>query len=94
MKLTIKIRLTGIPTQQAMETGAPSLGLTLQSIIVIWTNTSVYGRWNLLLKVDKLGFQPFKEGRQGLSGLLIQSMRDETYFLKKSFTGIPMQQAR
>ena len=46
MEVTIKTRETGIPTQQARETGAP------------WTDTSVNDRWNLLLKLEKLGFQP------------------------------------
>ena len=39
MELTIKARLTGIQAQQARETGAP------------WTDTPVYNRWNLLLKL-------------------------------------------
>ena len=68
MKLTIKTRSTGIPTQQARETGAP------------WTDTSVNDRWNLLLKLDKLGFKPRKEGRQELPGLILQSMIDGTYY--------------
>ena len=67
MKLTIKTRETGIPTQQARETGAP------------WTDTSVYGRRNLLLKLDKWGFQPSKQGRQELPGLILQSVVDKTY---------------
>ena len=57
MKLTIKTRQTGIPTQQARETGAP------------WTDTSVYNSYYLLLKLDKLGFQPSKQGRQELPSL-------------------------
>ena len=68
MELTIKTRETGIPTQQARETGAP------------WTDTSVNDRWNLLLKLDKLGFKPSKQGRQELPGLLLQSMVDESYY--------------
>ena len=68
MELTIKTRETGIPTQQARETGAP------------WTDTSVNDRWNLLLKLEKLGFQPSKQGRQELPGLILQCMIDETYF--------------
>ena len=68
MELTIKTRETGIPTQQARETGAP------------WTDTSVSVRWNLVLKVDKLGFKPSKQGRQELPGLLLQSMIDGTYY--------------
>ena len=68
MELTIKTRETGIPTQQARETGAP------------WTDTSVNDRWNLLLKLDKLGFQPSKQGRQELPGLILQSMIDGTYY--------------
>ena len=67
MELTIKTRETGIQAQQARETRAP------------WTDTSVNDRWNLLLKLDKLGFQPSKQGRQELPGLILQSMRDETY---------------
>ena len=54
MELTIKTRETGIPTQQARETGAP------------WTDTSVSDRWNLLLKLDKVGFKPSKQWRQEL----------------------------
>ena len=46
MELTIKTRETGIQAQQARETRAP------------WTDTSVNDRWNLLLKLEKLGFQP------------------------------------
>ena len=57
---------TGIPTQQARETRAP------------WTDTSVNDTWNLLLKLDKLGFKPSKQGRQELPGLLLQSMIDGT----------------
>ena len=29
---------------------------------------------------DKLGFQPSKQGRQELPGLILQSIIDETYF--------------
>ena len=68
MELTIKTRETGIPTQQARETGAP------------WTDTSVNDRWNLLLKLDKLGFKPSKQGKQELPGLILQSMIDGTYY--------------
>ena len=68
MELTIKTRETGIPTQQARETRAP------------WTDTSVNDRWNLLLKLDKLGFKPSKQGRQELPGLILQSMVDESYY--------------
>ena len=68
MKLTIKTRETGIEAQQARETRAP------------WTDTSVNDRWNLLLKLDKLGFKPSKQGRQELPGLLLQSMIDGTYY--------------
>ena len=59
MELTIKTRETGIPTQQARETRAP------------WTDTLVNDRWNLLLKLDKLGFKPSKQGRQELPGLVL-----------------------
>ena len=38
--------------QQARETRAP------------WTDTSVNNRLNLLLKLDKLGFQPSNQRRQ------------------------------
>ena len=62
MELTIKTRLTGIQTQEARETRAP------------WTDTSVNDRWNLLLKLEKLGFQPSKQGRQEFPGLISQSM--------------------
>ena len=68
MELTIKTRLTGIPTQQARETGAP------------WTDISVNDRWKLLLKLDKLGFKPSKQGRQELPGLILQSMIDGSYY--------------
>ena len=54
MELTIKTRLTGIQTQEARGTRAP------------WTDTSVNDRWNLLLKLEKLGLKPSKEGRQEL----------------------------
>ena len=68
MEVTIKTRLTGIQTQQAWETRAP------------WTDTSVNDRWNVLLRLDKLGFKPSKEGREELPGLILQSMIDETYY--------------
>ena len=68
MELTIKTRETGIQAQQARETRAP------------WTDTSVNDRWNLLLKLDKLGFQPSKQGRQELPGLMLQSMIDGSYY--------------
>ena len=68
MEITIKTRLTGIQAQQARETRAP------------WTDTSVNDRWKLLLKLDKLGFQPSKQGRQELPGLILQSMIDGTYY--------------
>ena len=68
MELTIKTRQTGIQAQQARETRAP------------WTDTSVNDRWNLLLKQDKLGFKPSKQGRQELPGLILQSMVDGTCY--------------
>ena len=64
MELTIKTRLTGIQTPQARETRAPG------------TDTSVNDRWNLLLKLEKQGFKPSKQGRQELPGLILQSMID------------------
>ena len=67
MELTIKTRLTGIQAQQERETRAP------------WTDTSVNDRWKLLLKLDKLGFKPSKQGRQELPGLILQSMIGGTY---------------
>ena len=67
MELTIKTRLTGIQAQQARETRAP------------WTDTSVNNRWKLLLKLDRLGFQPSNQGRQELPGLILESMIDESY---------------
>ena len=67
MEVTIKTRLTGIQTQEARETRAPG------------TDTSVNDRWNLLLKLEKLGFKPSKQGRQELPGLILQSMIDGTY---------------
>ena len=66
MELTIKTRLTGIQTPQARETRAPG------------TDTSVNDRWNLLLRLDQLGFKPRKQGRQELPGLILQSMIDGT----------------
>ena len=66
MEPSIKTRLTGIQAQQARETRAP------------WTDTSVNDRWNLLLKLDKLGFKPSKQGKQELPGLILQSMIDGT----------------
>ena len=42
--------------------------------------TSVYDSYNLLLKLDKLGFQPSKQGRQELPGLIIQSIIVYNYF--------------
>ena len=68
MELTINTRLTGIQAQEGRETRAP------------WTDTSVNDRWNLLLKLEKLGFIPSKEGRQELPGLILQSMIDGTYY--------------
>ena len=68
MELTIQTRETVIQIQQARETRAP------------WTVTSVNDRWNLLLKLDKLGFKPSKQGRQELPGLILQSMIDGTYY--------------
>ena len=59
MELTIKTRETGIQAQQILETRAP------------WTDTLVNDRWKLLLKLDKLGFQPRKQGRQELPGLIL-----------------------
>ena len=57
----------GFSTQQARETGAP------------WTETSVYHSYYLLLKLDKLGFQPSKQGRQELPGLIRQSIIVKMY---------------
>ena len=68
MEVTTKTRQNGIPTQQARETRAP------------WTDTSVSERWKLLLKLDKLGFQPSKQGGLELPGLILQSMANETYY--------------
>ena len=68
MELTIKTRETGIQAQQARETRAP------------WTDTSVNDRWNLLLKLDRLGFKPSKQGRQELPGRVLQCMKDGTYY--------------
>ena len=67
MELTINTRLTGIQAQQERETRAP------------WTDTSVNDRWKLLLKLDKLGFKPSKQGRQEFPGLILHSMMDGTY---------------
>ena len=68
MELIIKTRETGIQAQQARETRAP------------WTDTSVNDRWNLLLKLDKLGFKPSKQGRKELPGMILQSVIDGTYY--------------
>ena len=68
MEVTIKTRETGIQTQEGRETRAP------------WTDTSVNDRWNLRLKLDRLGFQPRKQGRQELPGLILQSMIDGSYY--------------
>ena len=68
MAVTIKTRETGIQTQEARETRAP------------WTDTSVNDRWNLVLKQDKLGFKPSKQGREELPGLTLQSMIAGTYY--------------
>ena len=57
-----------IPTQEARETRAP------------WTDTLVNNRSNVLLILDKLGFQPSKQGRQELPELILQSIIDETYY--------------
>ena len=57
-----------VPTQQASETGAPE------------TDSSVYYSLKLLLKLDKLGFQPSKHGRQELPGLIIQSIIVFNYY--------------
>ena len=59
MELTIKTRETGIQAQQARETRAT------------WTDTLVNDRWNLLLKLEKLGFKPSKQGKQELPGLIL-----------------------
>ena len=56
------------PTQQARETGAP------------WTETSVFNTYYLLLNLDKLGFQPSKQGREQLPGLILQSLIVITYY--------------
>ena len=68
MELTIKTRETGVEVQQARETRARQ------------TDTSVNDRWKLLLKLDKLGFKPSKQGRQELPGLILQSMIDGSYY--------------
>ena len=68
MELTIKTRETGIHAQKERETRAP------------WTDTAVNDRWKLLLKLDKMGFKPSKQGRQELPGLILQSMIDGTYY--------------
>ena len=52
----------GFPSHQARETGAP------------WSDTSVYHSYYLLLKQDKLGFQPSKQRRHELPGLNFQSI--------------------
>ena len=62
MELPIKTRETGIPTQEARETGAP------------WTKTSVYHSYYLPLKLEKLRLQLSKQLRQELPGLILQSL--------------------
>ena len=54
--------------QQANESGAP------------WTDTSVYRSYYLLLKLDKLGFQPSKQWSQELFGLVLQAIVVITYY--------------
>ena len=56
------IKTLGFPTQEARETGAP------------WTEPSVYHSYHLLLKFDKLGFQPSNQGRQEFPRLILQSI--------------------
>ena len=61
----------------------------------LWTGTSGYRSYYLLLKLDKLGFQRSKQGRQELPGLMLQSIIDETYILKLSKMGFqPSNQGR
>ena len=55
--------------------------------------TSVYDSYNLLLKLDKLGFQLSKQGRQELPGLILQSVIVLLVTIKIKKTGIPTQQA-
>ena len=71
MELILLKLETWIQAQQQRETRAP------------WTDTSVNDRWNLLLKQDKLGFQPSKQGRQELPGLIFQSLVVKTYNLSE-----------
>ena len=68
MELSIKTRETWIQAQEERETRAP------------FTDTSVNDRWKLLLKLDKLGFKPRKQGRQELPGPILQSMIDGSYY--------------
>ena len=68
MEVTIKTRETGIQTPEARETRGSG------------TDTSVNDGWILLLKLEKLGFKPSKQGRQELPGLILQSMIDGTYY--------------
>ena len=51
-----------MPAQQARERWAP------------WTDTLVCYGLKLLFKLDNLGFQPIKQGRQELPGLIFQSI--------------------
>ena len=64
MEVTVKTRLTGIQTPEARETRAPG------------TDTSVNDRWNLLLRLEKLGFKPRNQGRQEVAGLILPLMMD------------------
>ena len=62
LNFSIKSRYTGIQTQQARETRAR------------WTDISIHDSLILVLKLNKLGFQPSKQGRQQIPGLIFQSM--------------------
>ena len=54
-----------------------------------WINISVYDSYTLVLNLNKLGFQPSKQGRQEIPRLIFQSILAKTVQ-----TGISTQQAR
>ena len=72
------------PVHNASEQYLFNLAKTLS---FAWTNILVNNRWNLLLKLSELGFQPSKQGRQEFPRLILQSIIDETYILKLSKLG-------
>ena len=70
---------SGITTQEVWETGNPCKQQTRETEAP-WTVTSFCDSWNIVLKLDNLGIQPSKQGRQELPGLLVQSMIFKIYY--------------